>query len=247
MLLLLLVMLGTAQAAWPRVALQTWNGKYLPVKIGRNFRQYGKGWERRKYTDAEAVPFLRTHFGENTADAFQKTAYGAHRADMLRYALLYVTGGFYYDMDVELLVPLDYVRHLAGDGIIVARTATDGRAFNAILGAPPGLPIFKTMVGYMTEHIDQNYFSNLDHLTRLLSSASNGFAGEGSVFYEGTPLLIVSEEFRDERECWDGRDFYSRCSFITLKNEKLFKTRYSDFFTFDHPQYNESDAAAGVV
>ena len=154
---------------------------------------------------------------------------------------------FYSDLDVELLVPLDYISHLASGAMLVGRTQTNGRAYNAVLGAPPGYNVFKNLVDYMAENSNEAYFNNLDYLTSYLkANTTRGFASEGmDTFKDGRRLLVLTEEFRDARECWDGKDFYGYCSFLTYNNEKLFKSRYADFFGWADQKEDMKDELPG--
>ncbi len=86
---------------------------------------YAKGWtqkifnhgdindEREKWGNANK--FLEKHFpGENIAEAFKyiNPAYGAAKADFLRYAIMYVHGGIYIDMNSCIS---DYIPEMPDD------------------------------------------------------------------------------------------------------------------------------------
>jgi hypothetical protein len=46
---------------------------------------------------------------------------------------------------------------------------------------------------------------------------------------DGTSYRFAVEEERAALQCYDGRDRYGRCVFVTGGCEKLFKVRYSDY------------------
>lgn len=88
-------------------------------------------WSVRVWTDACLPPLLPRGF-ETVADPRQ-------RADMLRYALLFLYGGVYVDVDFECLRPLDALL----DGIAAFAASEDGQSVSiGILGAEPGHPVF---------------------------------------------------------------------------------------------------------
>jgi hypothetical protein len=57
----------------------------------------------------EAALFMNTYFPGKVAEAFHSIspAFGAARADLLRYCLLYIFGGVYLDLDSSIECPLD--------------------------------------------------------------------------------------------------------------------------------------------
>lgn len=235
---------------WPRIVFQTHNHKYIPRKVHANFDKYARGWERRIYNDTDAVLFLEKNFVPEVATAFQSLALGAHKADLLRYALLYAFGGLYVDLDTELVVPLNYVAQLANNSLFLCHGAVGPstvahqplllRAYTGVIGGPPGSPIFLKMVEFMTRTPATHYFYNIDELTRLMKvhnvgGAKNTLPSGFASLMDGSRVFIALEEYRSTVECWDGADRYGVCTFITYKGEKLFKNRYADFHKWgDH-------------
>ena len=63
-------------------------------------------YEVRLYGDEDCAGFLRRHVGEAAAQTFSDLQYGAHKSDLCRYALLYESGGVYFDLDATLAMPL---------------------------------------------------------------------------------------------------------------------------------------------
>ena len=66
-------------------------------------------WDFRLVDDKEADTFMGRFFPGKVSDAFHSISpkFGAARADLLRYCLLYIFGGVYLDLDSSLNCPLD--------------------------------------------------------------------------------------------------------------------------------------------
>ena len=93
----------------PRVIYQTISDKHtIPDKVAKNFLLYAKGFKRYVFDDKECVSFLQDHFHANVVTTFYLLA-GAHRADLVRYGILYIYGGIYLDIKTELVTPLENI------------------------------------------------------------------------------------------------------------------------------------------
>lgn len=58
------------------------------------------GWDYRFYQDDDALEFIKIHFPEEVAFAFQSLIPGAFKADLFRLCVLFIEGGVYTDVDV---------------------------------------------------------------------------------------------------------------------------------------------------
>ena len=93
----------------PRVIYQAYHSiDIIPAKIAGNFRQYAGNYTRYLFDDAQCLAFLRQHFNEAVVRTYNDLE-GPHRADLFRYAILYVHGGIYVDIKTELWAPLETV------------------------------------------------------------------------------------------------------------------------------------------
>jgi hypothetical protein len=92
----------------PKKIYQSWKTKELSGKMATNVSKVQKlnpEYEHVLYDDKDCREFLLQHFGQNYADAFDALIPGAFKCDFWRYAMLYVHGGIYMDIDMEPLVP----------------------------------------------------------------------------------------------------------------------------------------------
>lgn len=79
----------------------------------RHLQEINPGWEYSLYDDADIEAFILSEYGEKVYSYYQRInpRYGAARADLFRYLLLYRYGGVYLDLKSSLLRPLDEVLH----------------------------------------------------------------------------------------------------------------------------------------
>jgi hypothetical protein len=92
----------------PKVIYQSWKTKKLNPLMSKNvenLKSLNPEYEYKLYDDSDCRKFLMDNFGVNYADAFDALIPGAFKSDLWRYAILYLNGGVYLDMDIEALCP----------------------------------------------------------------------------------------------------------------------------------------------
>jgi Glycosyltransferase sugar-binding region containing DXD motif len=143
----------------PMVIYQTYNSRDLiPKKVDKNFRQFAPKYERIIFDDADCLAFLEEHYHPAVIEAFQKLS-GPHKADLFRYALLYLYGGVYLDIKTELLVPLDQIfppKSTSTHMMAYSALTTLGREktpaiYQGVLATPGGNPVFLRAVQHLVE------------------------------------------------------------------------------------------------
>lgn len=98
----------------PKILHQTYSTTTLPdvlVAHVKRLRDINPGWEYRFYDDSAIPAFIERHYPRQVMAAYNSInmAYGASRADLLRYLLLYRWGGVYLDIKSSVTRPLDEV------------------------------------------------------------------------------------------------------------------------------------------
>jgi hypothetical protein len=94
----------------PKKIYQSWKTKNLSSSLQKNvdiIKQLNPDYEYFLYDDNDCREFLFQHFGQNYVNAFDSLIPGAFKCDFWRYAMLYIEGGVYLDMDMTPLVPFD--------------------------------------------------------------------------------------------------------------------------------------------
>ena len=92
----------------PKIIWQTIKTNRVPVLI----KHYADSWiglnpeyEYRFYNDNDIFEFINTYFPE-FIEGYKKIKYGASKADLWRYLIIYKYGGVYADMDCRCMNPL---------------------------------------------------------------------------------------------------------------------------------------------
>jgi len=226
-------------ASYPRSVFQThWNPGALPAKLALNFQKFAPGWTRRVFNDSECLDFLRLHFQQPVTDLFTRLQHGAHKADLFRYAVMYIHGGVYLDIKTELIAPLDWVLDNASTFLVLSFFRDT--VYNGIMATPSRQPLFYEMVAFMvaqgTTTALQHYNYNIKQLYASVrvclpswDTRAKKCAGAHTCSINGTVLRFAVEELRDNAECYDGPDRYKMCVFVTDRCEKVFKVRYADY------------------
>lgn len=116
----------------PRIIHQTFHNRQLPDLLRANVehvRAMNPGWDYRFYDDDDIADFIRRHYPPQIWNYYQRIdlRYGAARADLFRYLLMYKVGGVYLDIKSSTTRSLDEVL-LPDDRFIVSQWHTaDGQ------------------------------------------------------------------------------------------------------------------------
>ncbi|MGI4847771.1 MAG: glycosyltransferase family 32 protein [Janthinobacterium lividum] len=96
----------------PKLIHQTFPCKTLPVTLQKNVENLislNPGWQHQIYDDHDIKNFVMNAYGAEIYKYFDKInpRYGAAKADLFRYLLLYKYGGVYLDIKSTCLCPFE--------------------------------------------------------------------------------------------------------------------------------------------
>lgn len=96
----------------PRIIHQTFYERILPAELQlsvQTLRSVNPGWEYRFYDDDDIAAFIQGSYPPAVWNYFERIdkRYGAARADLFRYLLMYKVGGVYLDIKSAAMRPLD--------------------------------------------------------------------------------------------------------------------------------------------
>lgn len=104
----------------------------------------------------QALKAVRAHVPNVTA-AFRCIAneYPQARSDLLRWSLLYMEGGIYFDIDIEMLDPFERIFDAAfTDHLHVSAHAAGPRGISTgVLAAPPRHPAVRRVLDYLVNNV----------------------------------------------------------------------------------------------
>jgi hypothetical protein len=92
----------------PKKIYQSWKTKNLPEKMAQivnRTKELNADYDYELWDDKECRQFLLDNFGQNYANAFDILIPGAFKCDFWRYAVLYINGGVYMDIDMVPSLP----------------------------------------------------------------------------------------------------------------------------------------------
>jgi mannosyltransferase OCH1-like enzyme len=93
----------------PKIIIQTWKTKNIPEKYKEDVesvRKYNKGYQYLFFSDDDIEYFLKTYYPQYYK-TYQKLPVKIQKIDFFRYIAVYHYGGFYLDLDMTALYPLD--------------------------------------------------------------------------------------------------------------------------------------------
>jgi hypothetical protein len=146
----------------PKIIYQTYfNKSLIPKKVYDNIALYASGYKHVIFDDTDCMDFLEVHFGDQIKNVF-KALTGAHRADLFRYAVMYIRGGIYLDIKTQLISDISLIFSSTQTSYFVASYVT-GTIYDGVIAAPPGIPLFHTMVRTVKEWVDNTYNVTKQH------------------------------------------------------------------------------------
>lgn len=224
----------------PKIILQTHIDKTLiPFEVYHNIKKYAPDYTHLILNDEEALDFLEHYFHSSVKERFLRFTNGAHKADILRYALLYVYGGVYLDIKTELIKPLDELL-LASENpntIYTVISSVPNSMYQGIIATPPRKTFFLDLIDFMIRSenpIPETYlkFTN-DFYFKVKKDV---LAGSKTNLSEGLNVGVENRYFLFQEvcssnsiDCYDGLDRYGVCCYATLKGERIIKIRRSSY------------------
>ena len=138
----------------PKIFVQEWmafpdaKGKYKTKDIPEHWksspasiRKYMPDWKYVLIDNKIADKLVKDHFPDFW-DTYNSLEYPIMRVDAVRYMFLYIYGGVYMDLDIELMKPLDDLFREDAD-IYVVKSGNIGSVYtNSFLASKPGCKIW---------------------------------------------------------------------------------------------------------
>ncbi|HBI89921.1 glycosyltransferase family 32 protein [Sphingobacterium multivorum] len=152
--------------AIPKVIYQTFKTNQIPwlTKLYiKRFRRKNKNYRYEFYDDQRVDAFIKESFDNEVYKAYSRLQIGAAKADFFRYAVLYVYGGVYLDLDSDILVNLDKYLQEHDDAVITREKNHQNLFAQWALVFEKGHPFLERTIKYIVENIQQNKYPNDVH------------------------------------------------------------------------------------
>ncbi|XP_064627635.1 uncharacterized protein LOC135487611 isoform X2 [Lineus longissimus] len=181
----------------PRIIHQTWKTYEVPQEFAEYTKTWLKlnpGWQYWFWTDKDAEKFVKFKYPKYY-DMFKNYPEPIHRADAMRYFILYEFGGWYADLDMEDLKPLDDFGKIHNCiisqepwGHVLFIWHRTRLACNALMAARPKHPYFKYVVEQLPKNAPKNGKTN--------AMATTGPIMIDSTLYQYEKIMKQSNTFK---------------------------------------------------
>lgn len=139
----------------PRIIWQTMKSNMVPSLM----KEYADSWinlnpeyEYRFFDDADIIEFISLQF-PHFLSAYQSIKYGASKADLWRYLMMYKHGGVYADMDCKCLQPM--ANWIDPEATFTTQIGINRDICQWLIITEPGNPIFLRAAEKSLENIQQ--------------------------------------------------------------------------------------------
>lgn len=221
----------------PQIIHQTYSDiKKVPLKVYENIKKFAPLHQHVLYDDAAALKFLTRNFNSQVSKAFESLVLGAHKADLFRYAVLYICGGIYLDIKTELIEDVSKTFPSDTTNITTVLSQKYKEIYQGVIAAPPRQSIFLYLIDAIVKSGPTPFYNrfcldfykyisldlNLKNEEQLKTGDFTGARHSYTLYKEVCSL--------NNRECPDGLDRYGFCCNITdLEKNRRIKTRYADY------------------
>lgn len=164
-------------------------GQNLQVSysIARDFDYYF-------YDDEAAINFLKNNYGDIFVKRF-KNLIGAHKADLLRYCLLYKNGGYYFDIKQILQKDISKIFHSQNDKVWYTVIGLDKKHIHqATIATPPRNPILLRCLYHMLIGNNSDYMFTTKQMYKFIYNECNNKNLNGiNKLHEGWSCYLFQE------------------------------------------------------
>ena len=198
----------------PKIIFQTSSiyPRQLPECI-KNLIDLNPEYEYRFFDDTKRRAFLKSTFSQQVVDAYDLLISGAFKADLFRYAYLFIYGGCYFDDKIIARVPISQIIE-PDDDLILCKDVENESILNAIIFAEP---------------------RNFLFLKLLLSACDNILSGQTSSMLELTGPKLMYKVFHEHvseknfkmvhQVVNEDYNYYKNFEILLLNNNKVAFTK----------------------
>ena len=130
----------------PKIIHQTFETKDLSpamVSILQTWKDKNPNYTFKFYDKEDRVKFMSENFEDKVLNAYNNLNYGAFKADLWRYCILYKYGGCYTDMDTICINGIDVFLNNETEICTPIDLTRTYHLFNSFISVKPGHPIMK--------------------------------------------------------------------------------------------------------
>lgn len=116
-------------------------------------------YEVKLYSGKDCEAYIQEHFDVEVLKAYRTLKPYAYKCDFMRHLLLYREGGWYTDMRMVCLEPLEALRRVGKDFYVcIDKPQQQFCMYNGFIGSAPKHPISKKMIDIIMWNIKQRHY-----------------------------------------------------------------------------------------
>ena len=101
------------------------------------------------FDDEQIINFLKKEYNNNYVVFFNNIKFGRYKSDFFRYCYLYKYGGYYFDIDIEPILPINNIVDTKANYITMLSNYVKGHITQSILIVKKNNPIIKMCINDM--------------------------------------------------------------------------------------------------
>lgn len=215
----------------PKVIHMTYiSYEQVPQKVWDNLKKFAPDYKILFYSDEACKEFIKENYDKKILDIWNNLKVGAHKADLFRYCCLYKLGGVYLDIKIKPEKNLNKIFNHNKEGMLYTSFSSMGEyIFQGVLASYPKNPIFLELIedfnnlknGDNYHFFTKSFYNTITRkLNRTPSIKENKINNNESIY------LFIEKNIKNNNDIKDSRGGYFA---IYDENERIMKTRYSDF------------------
>lgn len=147
----------------PKKIIQSFSSKLITEGIRKNIDNWidmNPKYSYLYFDESDIVNYIKKYYTKRHLKAFYSIEAGAGRADFFRYLYLFNEGGFWIDITIVCMKPLDQIVSNDTD-LFLVYDVEPKNIYNAIMGFPKNHPIMKECIEKCIENIEKKTFKGL--------------------------------------------------------------------------------------
>lgn len=210
----------------------------IPKDVYDNIKKYAPECTHIIADEVYIENFLKKYYIDSVFNTFKSLKSGAHKADLARYCLLYIYGGIYMDIKIELIKPLNDVFNKGDDIFYSVLSYTGDHIAQGVIKSPPQNPLFLSLIDYVVttqnpkdfHDFCKDLYVKIKTDIRDLHNDTLDIRAGLMIGKSGKKYYLFKEVCeKDCSKCHDGCDTKGRCCFVWDGNTPLIKTRRTSY------------------
>jgi mannosyltransferase OCH1-like enzyme len=189
----------------PNILWQTWKNKNIPTAVKLQYNTWSvsnKQLKRNLFDDKECATFILQHFGQEIYQKYINLPQSIMRADFWRVAVVYINGGYYSDLDIEINEKLDnFIPNLNQKEAVFIKELDN--IANFFFGATPKHPVLKNTLDQMIFEMDSilNKESQSFGMNPLHNSVRKYYKIQGTNYIsDNTTHFLQNEKLKEDKK-----------------------------------------------